>query len=277
MKSLWVALAILGLAGGASAGPIYGVNTHINQGQSETQILAATSVIRTTNLRDYAINAKTGPNQVAAIFDLAARGYHFDFITGGDLASTVTQLHKLELAHPGSITAVEGPNEINNFGFGTYAPNTTAIRVAARSYQLALYTAMKTDPILAKIPVLGFTDNPYPAGLAGIDAASVHFYPTAAGVAANFPYMSKILTSDLNANPGKPIWVTETGFSLAAGFSQATQATALQAELPRLAAFNPAAIYVYELLDWGATFGLFNRDGTPRPAATAYAKIIAGP
>lgn len=278
-KTTLAVACALAVGHAASAAPLYGVNVHLDQGDSEARIIAATEFLKVKNLRDHAIGPKTGPEHVAAIYDLAARGYHFDFITGGDLTFTVAQLHKLEGAHPGSITAVEGPNEINNFEVRAcpgLAHNSPRLRACVLAYQKGLYAAVKGDPKLAKIPVLAFTDNPYPAGLPDMDSGNVHYYPSKIGAMAGFPFMSRMLAKSSDANPDRDLWITETGFNLASGFTQEEQAAALQAELPKLAALNVRAVYVYQLLDNRASWGLFNPDGSPRPAAVVFAKFIAG-
>jgi hypothetical protein len=279
MRRFCVAAA-LGLASSAAApaAPIYGVNVHLSQGDSETQIIADTAFLGVADLRDHALTSDTSQAQVNAVYDLASKGYRFDFITGGDLIDTLAQLDSLESTYPGTVRAIEGPNEINNFAVAACPgrlPRTTALLDCVVAYQRALYAAVKADPLLAHVPVLVFTDNPYPAGVAGIDAGNLHPYPTKRDYDAGLPMLEKVLTRAANANPGKPLWVTETGVSRVSGYLAREEASALTAIVTKEALFSVDAIYVYELLDTDNSWGLFDADGTARPAAAAYATIVA--
>ena len=56
------------------------------------------------------------------------------------------------MAYPGSIIAIEGPNEVNNFAVNYEGLTGTA---GAQAFQADLYAAVNASPILQDIPVYG--------------------------------------------------------------------------------------------------------------------------
>lgn len=97
-------------------------------------------------------------------------GVRYDFALGSggviDIPATMADLHRLLAAAPGSIAAVEGPNEINNVFFTkawriTYAGQQTDICAhryeAAAQGQAALFRAVHADPALRGVPVYNYS------------------------------------------------------------------------------------------------------------------------
>ncbi|MBE5477866.1 hypothetical protein E3G68_005199 [Mycobacteroides abscessus] len=139
-----------------------------------------------------------------------------------------------------------------------------------------------------------FLEQMYAAGAAGyFDALSYHPYgttlPFSAGAAVTNSALQQIqaLYSIMVANGdgGKKIWGTEYGNATTPGIGVTTaeQAQFLQdfvTAWTKLPFTGPAFVYTVQDIETGmlnaeANFGLFNSDGTPKPAAALLAKLIA--
>lgn len=217
---------------------------------------------------------------------LAADGIKFDFIlptyTGSPNTTNVPQfismVAALEQAYPGSVTAIEGSNEVNIWPV-SYDGGTTLADDAL--LQQALYAAVQADPSLSGIPVynltLAYTDPTQYAQLGNLSAsandANSHAYlndaqPPEYSMSVSLPY------AQLDA-PGLPTVITETGYETNASDNYSGVDPTVQAKLTLdelLDAFKDGVsqTYLYELLDEGGQyFGLFNADGSPKVAATA--------
>jgi hypothetical protein len=95
-----------------------GVDTHIDYTDGQyaniNADLADLQYLGITNVRDAAPNPA---NQGQANLGVAANaGIKFIFYADGgtDPTLVVQQIHNFVLAHPGSVTGIEGPNEVNN-------------------------------------------------------------------------------------------------------------------------------------------------------------------
>ncbi|MBV8223827.1 MAG: hypothetical protein JO232_01415 [Verrucomicrobia bacterium] len=138
-----------------------GVCTHIIQGiDSPTSVEAGIRYLGVRNLRD---DGTTNRRLVSALCSIhSATGVMVDELpAGGDLGGTQAQWE--QLAACGALLAAEGPNEPNNFplfyngsqcsfnnGNGTFLP--------CAQFQAALYSMVRHDPKLARIPVWGMTE-----------------------------------------------------------------------------------------------------------------------
>ncbi|WP_267360819.1 MULTISPECIES: carbohydrate-binding domain-containing protein [unclassified Methylobacterium] len=261
-----------------------GVNSHINYTDGQyaniNQDLSDIQYLGLTNLRDAAPNpALAGQDNLAAA---ALAGMKFDFIVQGSLnpVDAVKQIHAFVVAHPGSVTAIEGPNEVNNFPVTYHGVTGTA---AAQAYQQDLYAAVKADPILKTIPVLSFTD--FPISKTVSDFNNIHLYNKIGGQPR-----SDISGGDADAvaaDPGKPVAITELGYqtSIPAGVAinwegvdEAAQAKLIVNSVLDAGQLGSNKIYLYQLLDAYSDpqntnienhFGLFRLDNTPKHAATA--------
>ena len=82
----------------------------------------------------------------------ARRGVRIDMVLNATdtLNKSVAQMAEFAAAHPGSIAAIEGPNEINNFGAHYHALTGAAAAVA---FQTDLYARIRADPVLRGTPV----------------------------------------------------------------------------------------------------------------------------
>lgn len=266
----------------------WGVNTALTFGNSyanTAEVVSELSYIGIDHIRDHV----PGPDQYGqSVFnEVAAAGIKLDLLvsTGGnqDLATTLSDLDLLLQNNPGSVTAIEGSNEINVWGITFSGLSGMA---AGADWQQALYNAIENDPNLAGIPVYNLTlgggsPQQYQA-LGNLSAyandGNAHLYPSGeqnnapafwiAGPGSYYQYSASDTSSD-------PTVITEFGYYTTpdnnGGITQDVQAKyELDALFDAQAAGAPA-IYLYELMDGNPTdtYGLFNSDGTPKEAAIA--------
>jgi hypothetical protein len=215
---------------------------------------------------------------------LAAAGIKFDFVIPVYLPSTVeltefvNMVNAFTLAYPGSVSAIEGPNEVN-FTPAMYAGGTAPADQAL--LQEALYAAVRADPNLAGIPVynltVGSTNSAQFAALGNLSSAAnfgnEHAYvPDWSTTASGLNYL---LTFPQIDTPGLPTVITETGYETNLNDSYSGVDQTVQAKLTLdtlMDAFKDGVpqTYLYELIDQGGQyFGLFSASGAPKLAATA--------
>lgn len=262
-----------------------GVNLHTGSASgSYTNVALVESdlaYLGVVNVRDNLVDSSSQEQ-------LAAAGIKFDFIiplinqpgepSTVDLSAFLSMLHSFIAAHPGSVIAMEGPNEVNDNPF-TYDGGTTLADDAA--FQQAFYAALRADPELNGIPV-------YNLSLAGTDAtqfAQLGDLSASANYANSRGYLpddqtpqsalSALLPFALIDAPGLPEVITEGGYATNpaypySGVDQTVQAKLTLDELMDGFKDGISKTYLYELFDdSGADYGLFNADGTPKLAATA--------
>jgi hypothetical protein len=216
--------------------------------------------------------------------ELAAVGIKFDFIIPVYLPSTVNltefvgMVNAFALAYPGSVSAIEGPNEVN-FTPAMYSGGTTPADQAA--LQEALYAAVRADPNLAGIPVynltVGSTNSAQFAALGNLSSVAnfgnEHAYAPDWLTPASA--LSDLLTFPQIDTPGLPTVITETGYETNpadtySGVDQPVQAKLTLDTLMDAFKEGVPQTYLYELLDeGGGYFGLFTANGAPKLAATA--------
>lgn len=223
---------------------------------------------------------------------LAAAGYKFDFVVTPakdgtvDITKTIATLVSDEAQHRGSISAIEGPNEVN---IGQLSlDGTTKSIAAAATIQAEIYTSAKATASLASIPVynvsLGYTDASQYAQLGNLskytDYANAHAYVmSTTNVSLGLDYLLPF--ASISA-AGKPVVITEAGYTTLTSYSYDGVSETVQAKYTLNTLMDAyqkgiAKTYLYELLDepnLGANhkeshFGLFHSDGTPKPVATA--------
>jgi len=143
-----------------------GINVHMEYTDgayaSEANVASDLAYLGITNIRDGVPTGTSIPtlNQITALNQLAAAGIKFDLgVSNTNVATQMAALNALEATSPGSIIAVEGPNEINNWPV-TY--NGLTGQAAAVAFQTALYSAVKSDPALAGASVYNFTGGTTP-------------------------------------------------------------------------------------------------------------------
>jgi hypothetical protein len=254
-----------------------GVDVHISQGtvhySNSAEVIADLQYLGVWNLRD-SYNSYWKSEYIA----IAAAGGKFDFIsavggahTTSDIGSILAGINSLNAAVPGSVTAIEGPNEVNNFML-TY--NGVGGLQGAVNYQQALYSAVHADASLPGVAVYYFTGynagsigvGPNPATTPGLaDYDTQHPYPDSG---PPLPWVNRTQALGNESPPTGPAVYTETGYrSTAVG-------TTVQAKytLDLLMDDAQSGIVVtdlYELMEEGDGYGLFDANNNPKPVATA--------
>jgi hypothetical protein len=273
-----------------------GVNTHIFYGGDEYASASADLTdlryLGTTNARD-----SYDPTQASIYSTLGQAGIKFDFVmyAGGsvtisDIQTELSQLDQLESAAPGSVAAVEGPNEVNNWPI-TYNGQTSL--GSAITFQTDLYSLAHADSSLPGVKVYYFTgygmgsyaSGPNPATTAGLaDYDNAHPYPQNGmppfeGLANSGGALNPLRQDALlNESPATgPAVYTETGYNMNSGGSGLQGAAVGDVEILLDDAQQGIALtYLYQLQETGAGtaagssdgLGLFNGT-TPTSAATA--------
>ena len=153
-------------------------------------------------------------------------------------------------------------------------------------YQSQLYTAIKSNPALSSLPVVGPSlgnTNSQGSDVSGsLDYGNVHSYPNGEEPEDN---VSRMLHMASDMSGSKPVMATETGYHTAVNFDgdhQPASEAAQAVYMPRLFLdyFNRgiARTFSYELVDEfpdpsreeaESNFGLLRNDLSPKPAFTA--------
>ncbi|MBR0986187.1 RHS repeat protein [Bradyrhizobium liaoningense] len=272
-----------------------GVNTHAGFGWTGYNNLALMAddlkYLGVTHLRDA---MGTSPAAQPVVEGLAAAGYKFDFLVSSALPQTgttglqnyIASLQKFATSHPGSISAIEGLNEANHQPFSYHGSSSLT---AAAQFQSALYQAVNANAALGSIPVYNLSlayNDPQGYSQLGNMSGSVDYANAHAYVSTSLTTSSSIaetLSAVMTAAPGKPVVITETGYTTQAntqylGVNETVQAKSILNTLVDAYKAGVSATYLYELFDRDssagntnpeANFGLFNSDGTPKLAATA--------
>lgn len=224
---------------------------------------------------------------------LAQRGIKFNLVVHGELDDSLRQLDRLAAAAPGSIAAVEGYNEIDNFHM-SYQGRTG--EAAALDSQRALYAHVHGNKALAGVPVYdltGFNLQHVATRAGSADFANQHAYPQNGDQPASNGSGPAWIAWAVEAarKYGLPIVMTEFGYFtipqsgwIYVGVDEATQAKGVLNGLFSAARLGVTRTYIYELLDEkpdpqntdnGMHFGLFRNDHTPKPAATTIRNLTA--
>ena len=206
----------------------------------------------------------------------ADAGIRFDFVMNGNKAVTdqVAQLAAFQAKHPGSVYAVEGPNEIDHTPI-TY--NGLTGGAAAVSFQNDLYSSVRAQSILNGTQVYSFSLGSGATPTGGYNETALHPY------ARNGSQPYATLANELKLSPASATNVfSETGYSTLpswqSGVDQTTQAKYLLNTVFDSMKLGVQTTYLYSLLDAYADpsntnsenhYGLFNLDNSPKTAATA--------
>jgi hypothetical protein len=233
------------------------------------------------------------PVAQAAFQSMANLGYKFDFIIAPaeeSISTFVSLVDSFNARNPGSVLAIEGPNEPNIWHV-TY--NGGSGLVNAAQYQRALYAAVRANANLNEIPVynlsLGTSDARLFQQLGDLSEAANyangHFYlhaDRAPLLTANILWSLPQVDA-----PGLPLVITETGYTTDsnnhyAGINEAGQAKYTLDSLLDFYKRGVSQTFLYELFDEISVgpsdiqshYGLFNSDGTPKLVATAIHNLI---
>ena len=232
------------------------------------------------------------PDQYDALNALAADGVRTQFILGDPqgrfgTGSLDDQIATLRDEVRGAASAVEGPNEYDVSGDPRWRENLTG-------YQQRLFAAVKADPALAGLPVVG-PSLVLPASRSALgdltgslDLGNLHPYPGGGPPESNVR-VELDLAQEVSGR--RPVVATETGYhdALAARNGQPpVSQDAAAIYVPRLfLTYFRAGIrrtFAYELIDERpdparrdpeANFGLLREDLTPKPAFASLRNLIA--
>ena len=267
-----------------------GVNTHFSYSDTIydsrfAQVKAKLSELGVRHIREGLMPDR--PDQYEFLRDLAGAGVRSTLILGDPnegpenldelLATLRTELR-------GTVAAVEGPNEFDSWGGSDWQPRLV-------DYQRRLYSAIKGDPALASLPVLGPSivqrRNQESLGdISGtLDYGNFHPYPDGfspeEGIGDN-------IERAVGNSGSKPLVATETGYHTTEGWSgehNAVSEAAMATYIPRLYLEyfrrGVARTFSYELLDEKPgdddrenNFGLLRNDLSEKPAFGALRNLI---
>ncbi|WP_429279457.1 calcium-binding protein [Paraburkholderia sp. GAS41] len=237
--------------------------------------------------------APGGSAPISSYLYLARAGIKFDFTVRPDVTQSLAQIRLVEAVSPGSVEAVEGLNEINNWPV-TYGGLTG--EAAGLAAQQAIYAFVHGDASLAGVPVYdltGYDLQRVTSGSGAADYANQHVYPQNGeqpGYNANGDAWMGAGIKGL-AKMGLPMVITEFGyFSLPQsgwyqiGVDEESQAKGILNGVLDAAISGVSRLYLYELLDEkadrprvdaGMHYGLFSFDNRAKPAAMALHNLIA--
>ena len=152
-----------------------GVNTHLDQGDTyanTANVIANLHYLGVANIRE-GIAAPIAGSSFVAVAQAGMKYTVVPFVGGNlktvNLTSGIALIDQLNEAVPGSVIAVEGPNEINNWPV-TY--NGVSRLKGAVSLQKALYAAVHADAHLSGVAVDYFTSYQDVTGGPGPDPAT---------------------------------------------------------------------------------------------------------
>jgi hypothetical protein len=275
-----------------------GVNTHVSYyggpyGQW-TRVLDNLQSLGVTHVRDGAFGDPSWGGWLTRYNNdlkaAAARGIKFDLIMGrpNNSGGTIDQL-TAAVAGPlrPAVDMLEGPNEYDISGVSAWSSPLV-------SYQRQLYGAVRAQPSLNGVPVIGPTivkwgNYPIVGNLTdALDRGNIH--PYAGGQTPTTTHTTSELTRETQVAGSQPTIATE------AGFHNALKATTGQPPVPESvgAAYTLRTVlehyadgvprtYLYELLDETSEpaltkpeqhFGLLRNDFSPKPAFTALKTML---
>lgn len=271
-----------------------GVNTHLGYADSQYNdlraTLAALKYVGVRHVRDSAFNPAAG--SVDHYRSAAAAGVRFCMFWGPKrpMGEAVKPIAAFETEFPGAVEALEGPNEIKrNFSYSGLSGND-----AGRQFMADMRSAASSIEPLRHKPLVSLTT--YERVAVDCDFANAHPYPKGGSQPASL--VNELLDREVGPGgvmPGKPMMFTEFGYHTLVGkpirpgewqgVDNERQAVLLLNGLLGNAAARIARTYIYQLLDgYGDTgrqpsmehhFGLFERDGRPKAAATALHTLSA--
>ena len=257
-----------------------GVNVHMagfNTAASSAPLLAALNYLGISAVRVAATPNVIGPN--SGLGALASAGIRFDmlFPAGIAPAGTIAGLITFATTHPGSVLAIEGPNEINNFPI-TYN-GMTGIPAGIAFVNAA--AAAISGTALAATRFFDLTGAPRSAALAAdqADYVNIHPYP----MNGSQPGQWLLASAARHMVPGKGLVITEAGYQTGAtsngweAVDQVTQAKLTLNLLADAARLGVADTFLYQLKDYadptGAIvddhLGLFDSGLAAKPVAVA--------
>jgi hypothetical protein len=265
-----------------------GVNTHLNYtdgGYNQaSKVLAALDYLGIRHVRDGA--PFKGAQGQAALARAAQAGIRFDFVIRASrpLPASIADFLAFDSANPGAIATIEAPNEVNNwpltYGALKDVPASKSYP-ATRAFVKDMRHLLRGTP-LSRVQLLA----PSWVGQATIDpddadAGNAHPYPRNGDQASR--QLAVEIAQQKKSLPGKPIFITETGYNDATNIKgeAVDPDTAAKLTLNLYAASALAGVvrtFPYQLLDayadeghraWEKHWGFYSIDWQPKPVARA--------
>lgn len=223
---------------------------------------------------------------------LARAGVKFCFtLSVRNISTTIADLKSFLSLVPGSIWAIEGPNEpdLNPVTYNGVKDARLGFRTgnapALMAYLRDVTAALQVDPVLRNIPFIASNDYMQAEQASFSDYGNNHIYPKPNGYIPT--QLNKVRTTIAAGGHSEGV-ITEWGRTTGGGDANATakpvtleqQATLLASDIRQALAQPFIKVFsIYELLSWGGTsemnnFGIFEADGTPRPAVAAIRAVI---
>lgn len=260
-----------------------GINVHLSYTDGDYKdyaaVIADLNYLGISLVRDRVPNPNTNGGGGKNYGYLADAGIRFDLnatAAGTDFAGTMALIEKFVAAHPGSVVAIEGANEVDTNPVSYDGLTGTAAAVAL---QRDIYDYVHSSSTLSGIEVWDLT------GISGgtdyADVSNVHTYPRN----GNQPQDRLSLTIDaaLAAHAERPLVITEGGYYTLPGYGwggvdEATQSVYTINYLLDAVSQGVSMTFLYQLLDaytdtTGTNiekhFGLFDSDNNAKQAAVA--------
>lgn len=265
-----------------------GVNTHIHYtdgGYADVpKTIAALKYLGIHNVRDSVPDPSLPGGGGLNFGKFADADFKFDFVVSPNLPlpKTMALLEDFARAHRGAISAIEGPNEVNNWPVsykGETGPK------AAIAYQDDLYAAVKASTLLSKIPVYNLTS--WPVLIGKFDVYNAHTYPPKGEQPE--AHVKNVLDQLHKTGQGGTVAITEVGYYTLpgkgtwGGVDDETQAKLSLNLILDSVRMGISKIYLYQLLDaypdpssseMEKHFGLFDINYKPKPAASAIHNLV---
>jgi hypothetical protein len=261
-----------------------GVNTHLSYSGTPyygapQSVLTALQYLGVNTIRETSPVFEEDSTTIATDDTLAKAGVKFDALMLGNgvvnVTGTLASLTSFKASYPGSISAIENPNEINAWPV-SYDGITNDASAGVKVTE-ALWSAVKGNPpVYAPTLSDGYSNvltmetqlgnlAPY------VSYGNVHIYACCANNVWQYdmPYWLPILQED---TPGKLPVVTETGyFTGPASVDQLSAAKYTLNLLLENALHGIARTYLFELADEASdyTYGQFTVNWVPKTSATA--------
>lgn len=246
-------------------------------------VVSAFAYLGLSNLRT---GLTAGLLQAGSVADkLAKAGVHFDVLLGTQkpLADSLALLSGFAASHAGAISAVEGPNEINNWPV-SYGGKTGL--AAAVSFLDDAVLAMRANPLLPDIALYDLTGAPRSAALAADAANYANIHPYPQDGSQPWDWLQPRIAA--HAIGGKGMVISEAGYQTTLGTADwegvdpATQAKLTLNLLADATLLGVSKTYLYQLFDPAAAAGtsqggtgLYDAAFHPKPAATAIHNLTA--
>jgi O-antigen/teichoic acid export membrane protein len=266
-----------------------GMNLHLAYGDTAyANVDRVAQLLAALHIRHVRDGVEAGRTDLCASAQRLARdGIRFTYITTPNLDGAGLAAWRRCVGR--SIEAYEAPNEYN-----TSHPAADGDWVGTiRAYQRSLYRAVKSDPALADLPVIGPSFSTIAAYAqvgdlsASMDRGNLHQYfagrpPGTDGWGdGGYGSLRYGIAHAREVAGAKPLEVTECGYGMAARPEMVPRPIAAR-YIPRMffTQYNSGIerTYQYELFDEGAppfdTFGLADAHGAPKPAFVALASIM---